>query len=498
MAAKKIGRGLTITGIAGTALSLIAAIVFNDRPGIPSIPILAIEVSVILVLSGIWLVRRETIDEIQPGKQIHRLISQILDFPIITWVLIGFLFVYLLLFLSPVFLNSNLEMNYFTRYIPNLNPIGNDLRVKIDLLRGLLVENQSPYTIGFYPPLTYALFAPLLLIEDDATLYRLFTLFTFFNYCLLTLLLPLKMIARKHFPLALLLFITGLFSYGFQFELERGQYNAFTFLLCMTSIYIFHYHRKHRLLAYLLFSLSVQLKLYPAIFIVMFVDDWRDWKNVIVRFTGIGLFNLGLFFLMGYQVFLDFFRSVTTQIVNPSWIGPWNHSISSFISVAKQDGLGLLSLDTLRTFRHNAEWVEVILILTFILLFASALLIFHLRKETGLDPYLLLTCMIGALILPISYDYTLSLLPVPMLLFLCSIPEMNNPWHRLISILLTVGISITYFSTLIPYNYRPHFLNNLFPALFLILITVTILNFMRYKNGNGHPVAAESASQTAA
>lgn len=492
MAVKKFGWGLIISGAAAIVLALVVALVFRGRAGIPSIPILVIEISILIVLLGIWLIRQEATEETQVGDQIRKLIQRILELPVITWVLLGFLVIYLLLFLSPVFLNANRAMNYFTAYIPNLNPIGNDLQVKVDLLRGLIVENTSPYTIGFYPPLTYVIFSPLLLIQDPATLYRVFTLFTFFNYCLLTLALPLKIIEKKHLPLALLLFITGLFSYGFQFELERGQYNIFAFLLCLTSIYIFHYYPKYRWLAYFLFSLSVQLKLYPAIFIVMFVDDWREWKKVLARFIGIGLLNLGLFFIMGVQVFLDFMRSVTRQMVNPSWIGPWNHSISSFISVAKQDGLGLIGLDTLRTFRHNAEWIEVLLILTFVLLFLSALIIFHLRKERGLDPYLLLTCTIGALILPISYDYTLSLLPVPMLLFLCGIPEMNGSWRKLLSILLILGIAVAYFATLIPYNYRPYFLNDAFPILFVILIMVTLLNFMRIKSGKGQSLTEEA------
>jgi hypothetical protein len=492
MAAKKIGRGLIVIGSAGIVLSLLVILLLNGRPGIPSLPVLGIEIFVLLVLFGFWLLRREAVEEFQLGKQIRQLLARILDLPVIVWVLLGFLIIYLLWFISPVFLNSDMQMNYFSGYVPNLNPIGNDLRVKVDLLRGLLVEAKSPYTIGFYPPLTYAIFSPLLLIKDPAMLYRVFTLFTLLNYCLLTLVLPLTMVERKHVPLALLLFITALFSYGFQFELERGQYNAFTFLLCLTSIYIFHYHPKYRLLAYFLFSLSVQLKLYPAIFIVMFVEDWREWKKVLLRFIGIGLFNLGLFFIMGPRVFFDFLHSVTGQMVNPSWIGVWNHSISSFLSVAKQDGLGLMSLETLRAFRHNAEWIQIILILAFLLFFLSALLIFHLRKEAGLDPYLLLTCMIGALILPISYDYTLSLLAVPMLLFLCGIPKMQSTWGKLLAIVLTLGIALAYFSILIPYNYRPHFLSNSFPALFLILILATLLNVMRYKSGTGQP-AMEAA-----
>ena len=496
MATKKIGRGLIVAGAVGTLFSLLIAILLNGRAGIPAIPILAIEISVPILLLGVWLIRRETIDEIQPGKQIHELISQILNLPVAIWVFIGFLLIYLLLFVSPIFLSPNLQMSYITGYIPNLNPIGNDLMEMVELTKRWVTENQSPYASQrFYPPLTYILFTPLLLINGRLALFQFFTLFTFFSYCLLTLLLPLKIIDRKHFSLALLLFVTGLFSYGFQFELERGQYNIFALLLCLTSVYIFHYHRKYRLLAYFLFSLSIQLKLYPAIFIVMLVDDWRDWKNVLRRFTGLGIFNLALFFIVGYKTFGDFIRSMTAQIVNPSWLGVWNHSISSFVHTVKQDGLGLISMDTLRILRHNAEWIELLLFLAFLVLFVAAVRIFHLRKEAGLDPYLLLVCTIGALIIPISYDYTLALLTAPMLLFLCGIPEMKKAWSKLVSILLTLGISIAYFSTLIPHNYRPHFLDNSFPALFFILILVTILNLMRYKNGKGQPGAEEAIGE---
>lgn len=494
MTAKQIGRGLIVAGIAGIVLSLLTAIVLRGRAGIPATPILAVEISVIVVLCGIWLLRKEETGETQSQWRVHNLVDKILNLPVVAWVFIGFLFVYLMLFVSPMFLSPDLQMIYFTSYIPNMKPIGNDLMEMVGLIRGWALENESPYALQrFYPPLTYIFFTPLLLIDDPLALFRFFTLFTFASYCLLTLLLPLKIAGRKHFALAVLLFVTGLFSYGFQFELERGQYNVFAFLLCLTAIYIFHYHRKYRLLAYVLFSLSIQLKLYPGIFIVMFVDDWRDWKAVLRRFAGIGVFNVALFFVMGYQRFWEFLRSMSVQIANPTWMGKWNHSISSFVTTVKQDGLGLISMDTLRVFRHNAERVELFLLLAFLVLFITALVIFHLRKEPGLDPYLLLVCTIGMLIIPISYDYTLSLLAAPMLLFLCGMSEMNNAWSKFISILLTLGISLAYFATLTSYSYRPHVLNNAFPLLFFILIIVTIMNIMRYLNGKGQRVEEEAA-----
>lgn len=491
MAAKNIGRGLIVAGITGIVLSLLVAMLPGERAGIMPVQILLIELAFLLFIVGIWLWRREATGIVEPDKPFQNVFRRVLELPTFAWVFAGFLVVYVLLVLIPMFLRPGMQMNYFTGYIPNLVPIGNDLTVMVDLIKGWVAGNRSPYAIQFYPPLTYILFAPLLLLENPLALYRFFTLFTFVSYCLLNLVLPLKIIDRKHFGLALLLFVTGLLSYGFQFELERGQYNVFTFLLCLTAIYVFHYHPRYRLLAYVLFSISIQLKLYPAIFIVIFVDDWRDWKRILRRFAGIGLFNLLLFFVMGYQTFWDFIRSVTAQVVSPSWIGVWNHSISSFVSVVRQDGLGLIPFETLRTFRQNAGTVEALLILVFAVLFLCALAISYLRKKPGLDPYLLLACTVGALILPISYDYTLSLLTAPLLLFLSGLSDMKKPVNKVASIVLTLAISATYFAILIPYSYRPYVLQNSFPLLFLLLILGTILNYLRYQNDRLQVVGIE-------
>jgi hypothetical protein len=475
------------------ASSLLIPVLSNGGADVQPIRVLGIEISVIILLAGIWSKLTGAGENFQPGKRIRHMTERTLDLPSIVWVLIGFVLVYLLMFISPVFLNANLQMNYITGYLPNLNPIGNDLIVMVEQIKGWVATGQSPYAVQFYPPLTYIIFSPLLLIEDYHALYRFFILFGLVNYCLLSFLLPLKIVEKRNIPLILLFFITGLLSYGFQFELERGQYNIFAFLLCMSSIHIFHHRRKHRLIAYLLFSLSIHLKLYPAIFIFMFVDDWRDWKNVILRFAGIGAFNFLLLFAMGYQTFTDFIRSVFIQIANPGWIGITNHSISSFVSMIKRDAFGLVDFITLRELRHNAELIEALLLLVFFILFVSAVVIFHLRRKPGMDVYLLLACTIGAMILPISYDYTLTILGTPLALFLCGIEETRNPRHKFVSILLTLGISASYASLLIPSIYRPYVLSNAFPALFFILILLTILNVIRYINSKAP--AAELASE---
>jgi hypothetical protein len=289
------------------------------------------------------------------------------------------------------------------------------------------------------------------------------------------------MVDKRNLPLVLLFFVTGLSSYGLQFELERGQYNVFTFFLCLWAIYIFHYHPRYRIFAYLLFSASVQLKIYPAIFIVMFIDNWRAWKDILVRFAGLALFNLLLLFIMGYRIFLDFLAMLSTQLSTPGWTWNGNHSISAFVFNLAKDGFRIIRPATLEVLQQNAGLLKNLLLLIYIVAFVSALLIAYRRNTGGPDPYLLLTCMIGALIIPISNDYTLSILAAPVALLLSNVPQMRNLPQRLLAISLVVGMSFFYASVLIPFKYKPYYLSNAFPALFLILLCATVLNLLRYK-----------------
>lgn len=472
-------------GILGVALSLLADLLPGAKAGIQSTQILGIEISIVVFLIGIWMrIAAKENEILDIRERVRDFARQIINLPVIAWVLAGFLIAYILFFVWPMFFDSTLRMKYFYRYIPDMNPIGNDLIMVIDRAKGWFVANESPYAsqVSFYPPFSYMFFAPLLLIDHYPTLYKLFTLSMVLCYCFLTLILPMKMIDKKNLPLILLFFVTGLTSYGLQFELERGQYNVLTFLLCLWAIYIFHYHPKYRLLAYLLFSLSVQLKIYPAIFIVMLIDNWRDWKNILLRFAGIALFNFLLLFTMGYRMFLDFLQAVSKQLATPGWTFNGNHSIKAFVFNLTKDGFRIIGPDALDILRQNSRFIETSLFLIFGIFFVTAILISYTRNRTGIDPYLLMTCMMAAMIIPISIDYTLSIVATPVALVLCSIPELKNISQRLISILMTLGISLSYASMLIPFKYKPYYLNNAFPPLFLILIFVTVLNLIRYKN----------------
>jgi hypothetical protein len=110
------------------------------------------------------------------------------------------------------------------------------------------------------------------------------------------------------------------------------------------------------------------------------------------------------------------------------------------------------------------------------------------RKEpTGFNPYLLLVCTLCALIIPVSIDYTLPMLVAPLAIFLGSIPRFDGSLvDKFFSILFVLVASMSYASLLYPFKYKPYFLNNSFPALFLLLIAVTLIYFLQggYVRGN--------------
>ncbi len=132
---------------------------------------------------------------------------------------------------------------------------------------------------------------------------------------------------------AVLVLVTGLFSYGLQFELERGQFNVIALTLGFTAIWVFHTHPNLRGIAYGLYVLSVQLKLYPGILALMLVHDWRDWGNNLRRFLLLLVANVAGFLVLGPGVAVDWMGAVRRHATDPAvWDG--NHSIAAFVQKA--------------------------------------------------------------------------------------------------------------------------------------------------------------------
>jgi len=477
MFVKRSGYLLLALGLLGIFLSLGADFIGIGKKGIQAAQFLGAQVGFIVLLCGVALIIAQRRGNLQPNRFFDGHKNLIDEQPLIIWIVAGFLMAYLIVFIIPTFLDSRLQFQYFYRYLPDNVNLGLDTRSITKYLKLWLIDGKSPYldNIIFYPPLYNLLMAPIVLLSYPTSYYFLLVV-GIISYFGLTFILPVLFTPKRNMSILLFFFLTGIFSYGLVFELERGQFNLATFFLCLLAVYIYHYHEDFRFFAYLFFSISVQLKVYPLIFIVMFVKDWRDWKNNLLRMAGLGAFNFALLFILGYSIFVDFVRSTIAQITQVgayTWIG--NHSIKAFVFNLSKDGLGLLSGNSLEWVRQYSGVLEFLLLVYVVVCFVSIIVGTYRRKVQGFNPYLLVTCTIGAMVIPsVSHDYKLAILAAPISILFCSLAVPQKKSNRTWLFLLVFLASFAYSSTLYPFKYRPEIIANSMPLLLVILLSITI------------------------
>ena len=404
-----------------------------------------------------------------------RIKDYLLNLPLLTWVLLGFFITFLSFFVGPVFFDPSQSMQ-FNQYILVLSPIGSDFRIIVSAASDWLHTGAIPATL--YPPITLLFFSPFTFLDYGAG-YKAVVLLILLCYILVTSILPQWFNGSKSISaLAVLIFITGLVSYGLQFELERCQWNLIAFTFCWIAIYIFHRYPRRRWLAYLFFTISVQLKLFPAIFIFGLIEDWSDWRNNIKRFAGLAIINILALFMFGFGPIFITFKSMGG--IEASHVGrPFNLSISSFV-------LHLLSLSFLPHKRiilwlQGNSWLpQLLLFAYFAVCFLTILKQAYKDKLKGFNPFVLVACTIGACIIPaISFDYKLSFLPASILLLIPVFQSFEQEKNKFLFIILTVLFSIAYSSTLYSYVNKPEIFQYNLPALLVILTIVTILSCAR-------------------
>ncbi|MBI3162017.1 MAG: DUF2029 domain-containing protein [Chloroflexi bacterium] len=479
---KKIALGLLATGVLFVGVFTLGDLVgFGDDDRLGAAQLLGIEVGIVLLLLGIGFLRIDWNGEWKIGKRIGEVWRRLLNMPPTVYVVSTFLVLYVALFIFPVFFSKS-TIQYFNKYIPNawVTRIGFDVEQTVSHIETWLKDGQSPYADGIvpYPPLALAVFAPFVVLGYPAY-YKLLSMITVVSFFLAAFLIPILLNRKKEFILPLLFFVTGLYSYGFQFELERGQFNVIAFACCLSAIYLFHYHPKFRYFAYLLFSLSIQLKVYPVIFTVMFIRDWRDWKGNLRRIAGLGIINFSLLFVLGYQLFAEFTANLLTRQSGFLSSRTEDISISGFVYQLTTDGFGLIPANALSGLAQYAGLITTILLLIFVACMMAVIVHAYFKRQEGLNIYLLTICTIGALTLPAgSFDYKLAILAAPMALLFGSPPAQSSSSRKIILLITTLFASVAYWSTLYPFTVKSSIFVKNFPALFIILISVTILYFL--------------------
>lgn len=418
------------------------------------------------------------------GEKLNVVLRSILQYrmSVSFWIIVSVLFWYSFSFVKNVFFDPSHVMQN-GNFLPAIHPIGNDLKLILNASRSVL-EGGSPYAgANKYPPLATVFFTPLTLVPFlDA--FRILTVINYLFFGFITIGFPFFLSKGKNLPnFVWILFFTGLFSYGLLFELERGQFNLISIGLAFISILIFHFRPRWRLLAYALFCISVQLKIYPVFFILLLTDDWRNWKLTFTRWIGLGLANIALMFILGPEIMAHYFSAtsrVVTSIGTNDW--PGNHSINGFISYL----MSIYNLSNDQFLALQIGLIGVVIVLSSICFYLS------FKRKNILDPFLILVCTIIALIIPsLSNDYTLAYLVGPAAFFFMHVQKTlhktesakGTMWFW--TAISAFALSSTYYS----YLQKPLILQNQFPILFLLLICVTILSFLDFRTINKNEVA---------
>ena len=374
--------------------------------------------------------------------------------------------VYLTLFIAPVFLNSAHVMA-FPEYIPTLDPVGSDLREMLGFSRAW-VENGSPYTgRNLYPPLASALYAPLTALPVQAA-YSLIVAATLAAFLSVILILPLVSWPRPDAAAVVILATAALFSYGFQFELERGQFNVLAMAACAWAVWLFHagQRRWSRAAAYLLFCAAVQLKLYPAVFVFTLSRNARDWKGNFMRWGALGGINLALLIALGPAVFRDFLAAVAHHAANPYlWEG--NHSMTSYAVFLVQNGAVSFPLTPV---------FGLVLLTCFAIILRHA----YARNDRAAFRHLVAICGLAALLIPsTSHDYKLPILGMTLAFWTAGTPRCDlRRSGDALRILLCFALFALHGWTLFSFVVKPRLLQNNAPALLLSGILLVAILFV--------------------
>jgi hypothetical protein len=363
-------------------------------------------------------------------------------------VLIALFISYVLFFVIPIFFNSQHHMAFYV-YVRAWETIGADLSQMMVYTNSLLAGHSPFIANNNYAPLVSILFIPFALIQfNDA--FVLLTIFTFICYVWTCIVLPYKM-TGKIATITALLFVLGLFSYGFQWELERAQWYTVTMCFILMSIYSYHYKHNWKL-AFIFLTVAIQLKLMPVIFVLCFYENRKAIKKIV----GLLAANVALLFILGWQAFFDFIALVNKGANNSMW--HVNHSLAYY------------------SFIHQYDQTTIIFLYALII---GMILFICWRKELSIK---VLACTLGNMLLPaISHDTKLAML----------VPAMIWVLHKEYKIVLVFPLVFLFFMTLYSYVTLPVELNCKFPILFAMLCLLcvfpddkrnTVVKIIREKN----------------
>ena len=306
----------------------------------------------------------------------------------------------------------------FPRAADNFIDFGSTVNISID-----------PYSgVGFgrgYFPFTFILCQVFFLITNlIGTLPTYYLSYTFFLLCIF--LFIIKFLKENPYRIQLALVLT-FFSFPIWFLFSRG--NIEYLLMLILLLFFWLYNKKKYALSALMLSMAICMKLYPAIFILLFLKNKRYNELFLTIVSSIFIMGMGYIMLDPRLVYINnffanfaWFKQTYAMTIN---VLPFMHSIWS--------GINYLYATT------NNELVFLgetsYLIYTIVIIFVSVLLIIYLLYIENVEwksITVLTMMMIG--FPQVSCDYTLIYLLFPILYFL--LEKKNSNWENILYTIL--------------------------------------------------------------
>jgi len=202
----------------------------------------------------------------------------------------------------------------------------------------------------------------------------------------------------------IILFISGFFSYGLRFEMDRGQDNCICIFLFLLGV---HFSKKShiatRLLGYSIAILAIHLKVWPVILFPALYNHRVSIKSNVIT---LGIFiaaNFALLFSLGPGFFINYIQAlIHANSTSDVWVA--NLSLHSF---------KILTLQYLPNIKDSiSNSINCFVILYFSTLAYS----FFKFKRSDLPAQINLYILGGLLFPSISFDYKLSVLGIGLAL----------------------------------------------------------------------------------
>jgi hypothetical protein len=315
---------------------------------------------------------------------------------LVTVAIVGYLLSYILTYVRYTYFAGSEIMRFPTDMLA-MTPPCNDLYVSSKYAIQTLHAGTIKGVPFVYSPLFVILYSPLSLFNFN-TLRWLSFISIIISYSVIGFIFPKFWKGNAlTSPIALLILFTGFLSYAMRFELERGQWNVQSLLLCFAGLALKDSKNSWIIfISYILFSISVHLKLYPLLFTIGYIIPEDGWKANIKRLVTLGLLNILLLLAMGKTFLREYFITLTHSAGTPSI---WISNISLYAYTAQVSGYMHVSIDNLKLLND-----------LYIFFFVGTLSIAMYKGIRGDNSIILFLITIGATLFPtVSFDYKIIL-----------------------------------------------------------------------------------------